>query len=472
MFLVMLAYLHERKRNILTIFTRSFVEQEEKPRLESSDVVEYIEDSDLVEQMKALGLPTAFGAEEPSLEPAKLVISSSNTKKSGKKRKAKVEKTELDDEHLEKYLETLDDGEKTSLWLQWCGKYPQFSSENDKNELMTGKKSKTQVYEDFVNHCNGFISKEAENENQTRNDYLCQRLQLLGYRYNEEKMGRMDLTLKLGQKLSKIKKDRDELDLWRSGTNEVDEAEKADSKYEAQKYRLFSRFDEGIKLDEESWFSVTPEKIAEHHADRLRCDVAIDAFCGAGGNAIQLAFTCEFVIAIDIDPKKIEMAKHNASIYGVAERIEFICGDVFDVLSFIQGDVVYLSPPWGGPQYSSLKQFNLDMMPIDFLKIFKMARNITNDIAIFLPRNTDVTELVSLALENEIVEIEQNFFGHRLKAITCYFGNLICEKAANKATRIFNRSETQQSSSNDYAEEDPFSEHMFLSSSDMPIYQT
>ena len=43
----------------------------------------------------------------------------------------------------------------------------------------------------------------------------------------------------------------------------------------------------------ESWFSVTPEKIAEHIAQRCKCDTIIDAFCGAGGNAIQFAFTCE-----------------------------------------------------------------------------------------------------------------------------------------------------------------------------------
>ena len=38
---------------------------------------------------------------------------------------------------------------------------------------------------------------------------------------------------------------------------------------------------------------MTPEKIAEHIADRCRCDVMVDAFCGVGGNTIQFAYTCE-----------------------------------------------------------------------------------------------------------------------------------------------------------------------------------
>lgn len=57
------------------------------------------------------------------------------------------------------------------------------------------------------------------------------------------------------------------------------------------------------------------------------------------------------MIAIDIDPKKVEMAKHNASVYGVANRIEFIIGDYLKLCDSLKGDVVFLSPPWGGPQY-------------------------------------------------------------------------------------------------------------------------
>ena len=42
------------------------------------------------------------------------------------------------------------------------------------------------------------------------------------------------------------------------------------SKYWAQRYRLFSLYDSGVKLDPESWYSITPEKIAQHIAERCR----------------------------------------------------------------------------------------------------------------------------------------------------------------------------------------------------------
>jgi trimethylguanosine synthase len=94
---------------------------------------------------------------------------------------------------------------------------------------------------------------------------------------------------------------------------------------------------------------VTPEVIAQHHARRISCDVVVDAFTGCGGNAIQLAMTCRQVIAIDMDPKKIAIAKHNAHVYGVSDRIEWLVGDAFQILPSIKyADAVFLSPPWGG----------------------------------------------------------------------------------------------------------------------------
>ncbi|KAK3090023.1 hypothetical protein FSP39_008599 [Pinctada imbricata] len=199
-------------------------------------------------------------------------------------------------------------------------------------------------------------------------------------------------------------------------------------KYWAQRYRLFSRFDEGIKLDREGWFSVTPEKIAEHIADRCRCDVVVDAFCGVGGNAIQFAFSCERVIAVDIDPVKVELAKHNASVYGVDDRIEFIVGDYLKVAPHLKADVVFLSPPWGGPDYLDAEVFDLEtMISLNKSKIFEATKQITEDIAFFVPRNANVEQLTSLAGPGKSVEIEQNLLNSKLKTITAYYGGLVMD---------------------------------------------
>lgn len=109
-------------------------------------------------------------------------------------------------------------------------------------------------------------------------------------------------------------------------------------------------------MDQEGWYSVTPEKIAAHIAERCASDVIIDAFCGVGGNTIQFAMTCHRVIAIDIDPVRLNCARHNARIYGVEDRIEFICGDYMALLPRLKADVVFLSPPWGGKDFFFLTE--------------------------------------------------------------------------------------------------------------------
>jgi hypothetical protein len=51
-------------------------------------------------------------------------------------------------------------------------------------------------------------------------------------------------------------------------------------------------------MDEEGWFSVTPEPIAKHHASRVGAGILIDCFTGVGGNTIQFATKCVSVIVL------------------------------------------------------------------------------------------------------------------------------------------------------------------------------
>lgn len=119
----------------------------------------------------------------------------------------------------------------------------------------------------------------------------------------------------------------------------------------------------------------------------MSCNVIIDAFCGCGGNAIQFALHNIKVIAIDLDPVKLHCAKHNAEIYKVQDKVEFIQGDFFQLapglkvrtqrkrnvqdyckdkklrlFNFLQADGVFLSPPWGGPSYLRSDVFDLETM--------------------------------------------------------------------------------------------------------------
>ncbi len=70
--------------------------------------------------------------------------------------------------------------------------------------------------------------------------------------------------------------------------------------------------------------------------------MVVDAFAGVGGNAIQFALTCDRVIAVELCAQRLETARHNAAVYGVADKIEFICGDFLEVASTLEVDTGFV----------------------------------------------------------------------------------------------------------------------------------
>ncbi|TGZ75326.1 hypothetical protein CRM22_000433 [Opisthorchis felineus] len=244
------------------------------------------------------------------------------------------------------------------------------------------------------------------------------------------------------------------------------------AKYWAQRFRLFSRFNEGVQLDRDGFFSATPEVIAAHQARRVYRALVndpsavhrftvIDACSGAGVNSIQLALLGFHVIAIEIDPARIAMSVHNAQIYGVQSRIEFVCADFFtwahdqlserkkthDTLAY---GAVILSPPWGGPTYLEQSVFDLDSIHFgsspsyNFWLATELASQLSlGNLVIFLPRNTNMTQLSALSSSirsarlwssgrhftthcpDEIeLEVEVNLINSKIKALTVYSGDL------------------------------------------------
>lgn len=114
---------------------------------------------------------------------------------------------------------------------------------------------------------------------------------------------------------------------------------------------------------------------------------------------IKLSLNIEFVsvIAIDIDPKKIALARHNADVYGVADRIEFVVGDFLTLAPSLKADVVFMSPPWGGPQYLNVDAYDIEtmMQPTGGTQLYNVSKAITDNIAYYVPRNINTDQASS-----------------------------------------------------------------------------
>jgi trimethylguanosine synthase len=134
----------------------------------------------------------------------------------------------------------------------------------------------------------------------------------------------------------------------------------------ARRKRLFSRWDQGIRYDDEGLYSATPEALALRFAEGLSGRV-LDGTCGIGSIAIALARSPEVeeVVAVDLSPERLDMAAHNAGLYGVTRKIRFLEADVRELLARERFDAVVLDPPWGGRDYDharvGLSDLGLDL---------------------------------------------------------------------------------------------------------------
>ena len=150
----------------------------------------------------------------------------------------------------------------------------------------------------------------------------------------------------------------------------------------------------------------------------------IDCFAGVGGNVIAFAQSERWkrVYAIEKDPRVLACAKHNADIYGVQDKISWYEGDCFDILKnelaeISNRSIFFASPPWGGkptllrparygalltiigPGYRSDTVFDLaKMQPYTLTDLLAFFRHLTGDVALYLPRSSDVRQLANESL--------------------------------------------------------------------------
>ncbi|KAA3681751.1 trimethylguanosine synthase [Paragonimus westermani] len=193
----------------------------------------------------------------------------------------------------------------------------------------------------------------------------------------------------------------------------------------------------------------------------------VDACSGTGVNSIQLALLGFRVVAVEMDPSRVKMASHNARIYGVLPKIEFVCADFFDwaqneislhrrslsrpstVSSSSPYAALFMSPPWGGPDYLNDTVFDLNSIHFStadpsrsIWHAIRLAGQLCGgNVALFLPRNANVTQLARLDeclstgiqdnyLLNERfatgseLEVEVNVLNSKFKALSVYSGQL------------------------------------------------
>lgn len=162
----------------------------------------------------------------------------------------------------------------------------------------------------------------------------------------------------------------------------------------------------------------------------------VDMFAGAGGNSIAFATSERWarVIAIEKDRDTLACAQNNAAIYEVADRITWIHGDSFEYLALARANpaalpeciridpestVLFASPPWGGPGYTTDQVFNLhNMEPYNLAQLHGACADM--DHALYLPRSSDLRQIAKLMPAGRKADVVQYCVEGASKALVAY----------------------------------------------------
>ncbi|MEZ5334889.1 MAG: methyltransferase domain-containing protein [Methanolobus sp.] len=160
----------------------------------------------------------------------------------------------------------------------------------------------------------------------------------------------------------------------------------------------------------------TPEPVAQYRAERLQCKTIADISCGIGGQALHFAQTCDFVYAIEIDPKKVDYARKNAKTMGV-ENIEFIAGDALKpeiIEKLPELDVVFSDPA----RPPAEKERNIENMSPSIPDVMEAYAKKSSNFAFEAPPQLS-PEKIPFDCEKEYMSLEG-----KLNRLNLYFGEL------------------------------------------------
>jgi len=88
--------------------------------------------------------------------------------------------------------------------------------------------------------------------------------------------------------------------------------------------------------------------VAQHRAARFAGRRALDLTCGIGGDSVALAATVATLVAIDRDPARLRLARHNLAVQGRAAR--YLCADLRALPLDPRGyDAAFCDPGRRGP---------------------------------------------------------------------------------------------------------------------------
>lgn len=150
-----------------------------------------------------------------------------------------------------------------------------------------------------------------------------------------------------------------------------------------------------LLFDHEAFYSTTDQITADKITrDLLRFFPRNARICDGtacvGGNLYSFAQAFEHVMGIEMDAVRYRYMVHNMKVLGMT-HVQSVCADVLAWAPSGRTDLLFLDPPWGGPDYKTRDRVVLYLSgkPLWEACLELAATQCTRYIALKVPKNFD-----------------------------------------------------------------------------------
>ena len=154
-----------------------------------------------------------------------------------------------------------------------------------------------------------------------------------------------------------------------------------------------------LEADEEALYSITECGSAQTMTNYIldlpgitKNSTITDLTACVGGNTASFARYFSHVNAVEKDETRCGMLCNNMFNVMNLENIAIINGDLVEEIHRIEQDVIFIDPPWGGPNYKNQKYLRLFINEIPLSSVILDMLGRARYIVIKLPCNFDCRE--------------------------------------------------------------------------------
>jgi 16S rRNA G966 N2-methylase RsmD len=160
-----------------------------------------------------------------------------------------------------------------------------------------------------------------------------------------------------------------------------------------------------LLMTSEGMYSITHSHYAEQITNFIKNSlgntfntkdlIITDATSNVGGNTLNFSKHFKSVNAIELSSINCHVLKNNIKVYN-RNNVNIICSDFLEIVKDLEQDIIFMDPPWGGPDYKKKDKIVLKLSDTKISSIIDecFKNKYATTIVIKVPSNVDFNEII------------------------------------------------------------------------------